>query len=402
MPNNKTTANYLQGISRLLTKAVLETTDIVEAMHRRVVHPPFLPSTPIQHLITEIAGFTYNNIRRGTQLVSGGMDKLLGQCANQLGEIKSTEKRETMRSVLNGVIGDYLAEQDNPLRISMEFRAQGKSIRLNSSGIQNAYPNLTNKVLLLIHGSSMSDLQWTQQEHNHGTLLAEEFGFTPVYLHYNSGQHVSTNGQKLADQLEQFINAYPIPLEEITILAHSMGGLVTRSAVHYAQQQQRSWTQRLKKMIFLGTPHHGAPLEQMGNYLDVILNNIPYVKPFARLAKIRSAGVTDLRYGNLLDEDWTGRDVFKLTGDQRQSVPLPATVDCYSVAAIVGESANSTATQLRGDNLVGLKSALGQHKDQAKDLGFKEEHQFIVYGHNHLDLLSSQAVYSKLRTWMED
>lgn len=106
-----------------------------------------------------------------------------------------------------------------------------------------------------------------------------------------------------------------------------MGGLVSRSAIHYGQQQQKLWTKHLKKIIFLGTPHHGAPLEQAGNFLDVILEAIPYAKPFARLGKIRSAGVTDLRYGNLLDEDWQNNDRFKMQGDQRKNISLPEQVE---------------------------------------------------------------------------
>ena len=70
------------------------------------------------------------------------------------------------------------------------------------------------------------------------------------------------------------------------------------------------WPARLDDLVFLGTPHHGAPLERAGNWVDLLLGATPYAAPFARLGKLRSAGITDLRHGNLLDEDWVGRDRF--------------------------------------------------------------------------------------------
>ena len=55
MLNKKNTSADLQGLTRLITDATIGITDLVEAMHRRVVNPPLLPSTPIQNLITNIA-----------------------------------------------------------------------------------------------------------------------------------------------------------------------------------------------------------------------------------------------------------------------------------------------------------------------------------------------------------
>ena len=68
MPKKQKLNSDLQGVTRLLTDATISITNLVEAMHKRVVHPPLLPSTPIQHLITKIAGFAYKNIRRSTPI----------------------------------------------------------------------------------------------------------------------------------------------------------------------------------------------------------------------------------------------------------------------------------------------------------------------------------------------
>ena len=390
----------LQGITRLITDATIGITDLVEAMQKRIVHPPFLPSTPIQHLITNIAGITYKNIRWSAQFIGGGLDKVLGQLTPVIGELKASNEKEAIRSALNGVIGDYLEEKENPLKITMQFRHQSKVISMNSESLNEAYPTINGKILLMVHGSCMNDILWNRKEHNHGAVLAKELGKTAIYLHYNSGRHISSNGQDFNELLEQLILHWPVPIEELVIIAHSMGGLVTRSALHYAQQQEKTWAEQLKKIVFLGTPHHGAPLERAGNYLDVILASVPYTKPFARLAKIRSAGVTDLRYGNLIDEDWQGIDRFEMQKDQSQHIPLPEQIDCYSIAAVTGKAADPLTSKILGDSLVDVKSALGQHKNPAKNLHFKEENTWVAYENNQVDLLSDAKIYAKIKEWL--
>jgi len=400
MANKKNADSKLQGISRLITDATIGITDLVESMHNKVVHPPFLPSTPIQHLITNISGIAYKNVRWSTKRIGSGVDKALGKFVSVSRKMKTTEERDVLQSVLNGIIGDYLEKTENPLCITMQFRNKGKAIPLDKKSISKAYPVIHGKIILMVHGSCMNDLQWTRKEHNHGTALAEDLEKTPIYIQYNSGLHISTNGQKLNELLEELVQHWPVPVEELVIIAHSMGGLVSRSAIYYGQQQKQSWTKQLKKIIFLGTPHHGAPLEKAGNYIDVILEAVPYAKPFARLGKIRSTGVTDLRYGNLLDTDWQNRDRFEMLEDQRQHVPLPKKTDCYSIAAVASKNNTYGIPQLLGDNMVGVKSALGKHKNPNKDLNFKKKNTWIVYENNHLDLLSNPKIYSKIKTWI--
>lgn len=390
----------LQGIGRLVTEATIGITDLVEAMHRRIIHPPFLPSSPIQQLISHIAGITYQNIRWSTRMIGSGVDQALGKLAPLFGKMKSSKEREALRAALNGVIGDYLEEKENPLQIAMQFRHEGKALALDPQSLKQAYPALNGKILLLVHGSCMNDLQWTHKAHNHGIALAEELGKTAVYLHYNSGRHISANGQDFNELLEKLVHHWPVPLEEVTILAHSMGGLVARSATYYGQAQHKSWIKYLQKIVFLGTPHHGAFLEKAGNYLDVLLGAIPYTQPLARLGKIRSAGLTDLRYGNLLEEDWQDDTRFEIRGDQRRPVPLPPQVDCYSIAALIGPTSNSKRQQLLGDRLVSLKSALGQHTDPAKELNFKKANTWIAEESSHLDLLSDAKIYAKIKAWL--
>lgn len=399
MSDNSKKGSDLQGLSSLMTDATLGITDLVEEMHKRIVHPPFLPSTPVQHLITKLAGFTYSTIKKGVSLMGVGLDKGLGVVSSIAEEKKQGVKIETFRALLNGLVGDYLEKKGNPLAIEMQFRYQAESISLESKRIDERYPKVNGKILVMVHGCCMNDIQWTRKDHNHGIELSEELDKTTVYLYYNSGLHISINGQRFSKILEKLIENWPVPVDEISIIAHSMGGLVSRSAIHYGQVENKKWIKRLKKIIFLGTPHHGAPMERIGNYVDEILEFIPYTKPLAKLGKTRSAGVTDLRYGNLLDEDWKDNNRFEIKGDQRQHIALPKQVQCYSIAAVKVRK-NNKAGKILGDGLVDVKSALGKHIDSSKELNFSESNTWISYENNHMDLLSNPKTYAKIKDWL--
>jgi pimeloyl-ACP methyl ester carboxylesterase len=237
----------------------------------------------------------------------------------------------------------------------------------------------------------MSDLQLTRQGHNHGAALACDLGYTPVHLHYNSGLHISANGRAFADLVETLIEQWPVPLEDFAMIGHSMGGLVARSGYHYASVAGYDWPRQLRKIVFLGTPHHGTPLERGGTWMNAVFGLSPYTAAFARLGKIRSAGITDLRYGNLLDDDWTGRDRFRPFPDLRCPVPLPEKVECYAMASGTGKI---------GDGLVPVDSALGRHKDPRRTLAFPKSHQWVGNGLSHFDLLNAPAVYHQIRQWL--
>jgi len=223
---------------------------------------------------------------------------------------------------------------------------------------------------------------------------------TPVYLFYNSGLHVSENGRAFADLLEPLIRAWPVPVEELVILGHSMGGLVARSACFYGERAGCAWRRSLRKLVFLGTPHHGAALERIGAWVDDAIGAIPYTAAFNRLGRLRSAGVTDLRHGALVDEDWQGRDRFARGNDTRMIVPLPTGVACYAVAATTAKTSGGVYDRTVGDGLVTVASALGDHKDPERSLAIPAARRRIVFGADHFDLLSSPEVYEAIRGWL--
>jgi pimeloyl-ACP methyl ester carboxylesterase len=393
----------IRGITKLITDATVNVTDLVEEVQVQVVHPPLLKSTPVQRLITGVSGFVYDLVRFCTKLIGGGLDKSLGALNPKFNVGISMGEKETVLAILNGVVGDYLQENKNPLVISMALRQNGENFSesslLRELG-ESENKKVSGKILLMVHGLCMNDIQWTWKGHNHGESLAKSHGFTPIYLHYNTGLHISENGQKMNLILEDLIENWSVPVEEIVILVHSMGGLLTRSAFYYGEKNGQTWMKYLTKIIFLGTPHHGSLLERIGNYVDRLLTALPYAKPFAKLGKMRSSGITDLRFGSLVDEDWQGKERFEKQTDERKFLPLPKNVGCYTIAATIGKVGDSLKEKTVGDGLVQLKSALGKHDDKMKDLGFKTENSMVLYGANHMDLLSDKRVLEHLEKWI--
>lgn len=395
--NSKNVSTDLRGVGDLTIDAISGITDIVESLHHAITSSSGTIGTPVQSRTRGVKGMVYRNIRTVTELVGNGIDALLGRLSLMLGEKDSSPGRESVLSALNGVLGDHLVARNNPLAIPMRFRRNGKP--LNEQALSGAIQQSNGRLAIMVHGSCMNDLQWNRQGHGHGAALARDLGFVPVYLHYNTGLHISENGRKFSDLLQTMIDQSPQPIE-LFIIAHSMGGLVSRSACHYGKISGHTWLKHLRKLVFLGTPHHGAPLEKGGNFIETILEISPYSAPFSRLGKIRSCGITDLRYGNVVDEDWKGRDRFEFSEDQRIPVPLPKGVQCYSIAATRGKESNKLGDDFIGDGLVTVSSALGRHKNAELNLLFPETHQWVGRNMNHMDLLNHPEVYATIKKWL--
>ena len=395
----------LRGAARLTTDAVAGLTSLVEAMHARIASLPSLPGPARRRPTSARAASPAWSTSRcaasrawwaaAPRRCSAGLALRWRQPDPRQ---PPHAEREAVVAALNGVLGDHLAATDNPLAITMAFRHAGRALVLERFAMRSRLPAATPRLLVLLHGLCMNDLQWQRAGHDHGDALARELGYTPIYLHYNSGLSVSTNGRILAQLMERLFDAWPVPIERLVMLGHSMGGLVARSALHHGALIQRGglrWPARVNDLVCLGTPHQGAPLERAGHGVDLLLSAAPYAAPLARLGKLRSAGINDLRLGNIVSGP---------AGDagthQCPQVPLPAATRCFAIAASLGPAAGSLKTKLLGDGLVPVASALGRHDEPDRRLAFADDRQAVVHDTNHLDLLASAEVFGLLRQWL--
>ncbi len=431
----------VRGAVQLAVTATQKVTGLVETLHGQIqrLAPPLRrrsagTSGPADHDgLPGAQGLTrwvYRSIQATTRLAGGGVTGLLTALdLPSLVPPATAPRRDAWVAVLNGVLGDHLQRSGNPLAVPMQLRQNGlavddadlqaAAVAASAAGSGTvATPKLPGstaarpgQLLLMVHGLCMSDLGWCREGHDHGRQLAADLGLTPVYAWYNSGLHIATNGALLADRLERLLIAAPAAVQELVIVSHSMGGLVARSACHQAIAAGHAWPARLQKMVFLGSPHHGAPLERAGNWLHRAIDLSPYLAPFTRLTGLRSDGITDLRHGRLLAADWQGAARFDAR-DLRGPVPLPAGVACYAMASLRQAAgppaahrraaALESASALIGDGLVPLDSALGRHRRKALHLGFPKERQWVGQGIHHLALLDDPQVYRQLLAWLGD
>lgn len=319
--------------------------------------------------------------------------------------------RDSAISALNGAVGDYLDSSDNGLGYELTLRVGGQRLPLTADAVAAAYPEATPKICVLVHGlmcTEWSFSMFAEEAHGdasatYGSLLARDLGYTPVYVRYNSGRHISDNGRDLAARLEEFIDAYPVPVEELIFVGHSMGGLVSRSACHYGAEQGLGWVQRVRHVFCIGSPHLGAPLEKAGHLLQRALSlvDLPGTQIPARVAGGRSAGIKDLRNGAIVDEDWPDRDPAERLEACAREVPFLPHAAYYFVAATITDDPAHPVGSLVGDLLVRRPSATGYDPSSARALAVGQRDDLLVRGASHMRIVNHPEVYARIHGWLE-
>lgn len=388
-----------RGAVRLAVDLAVLVMNVVETMHHNIARRPGILGVAATEPARGVTGIVYRSVRGVTRGVGTAIDVALRPLEPLL-RMPSGPAREAVLSALNGVLGDHLEASANPLAIPMQLRMHGAPLPLDRGKLAAILPQPSARVIVMVHGLCMSDSTWTRDGHDHGRELARDLRANLVCLRYNSGRHISTNGNELATLLEAMVAAWPVPLRELVLVGHSMGGLVIRSACAAGEDAGHAWPRMLRALVFLGTPHHGAPLERAGHAIDTLLGASPYTIAFARLGHMRSAGITDLRHGSVLEEDWRDRDRFGRGRQVRSNAPLPRDVPTFAIAGSTSKARPAGRAIARGDGLVPVASALGQRHGHDPDIGFDPGRQWVAYGVGHLDLLASSAVYAQLKRWI--
>ncbi len=411
----------IRGLKDLFVSALNGGTTVVEEIHVAIARRPFealeldpvtrVPAAAVRMLHDGIAGGVYWGIRSMMELAGVAADLAL----TPLEQTQPDEEEplpaplDLAISALNGFMGDHLERNRNGLRTRMEFRHKGRIVALDAETLRRTYPGAGRKLAVFVHGLSCNEQMWRfyseethgDRETTYGSLMEQDLGYTPLYLRYNSGLHVSENGALLAEKMEELVNAWPAAVEEIVLVGHSMGGLVARSACHQGKQRRNGWIGSVRHIFCLGTPHLGAPLEKLGNVMGWALNVSDLTRPIANIVNGRSDGIKDLRFGYLVEEDWRGRDADALLEDNRHDIPFLDSAAHYFVAATVTESPSDPLGFILGDMLVRFPSAMGRGVQQATRVSFRVPNTSHLGTTTHLRLLNHPAVYDQIRFWLE-
>ena len=322
-------------------------------------------------------------------------------------------RRDAALAVVNGLFGDRLDDQESSLATSMNLRSATDALDLNRDSLVFAIPRATSRIAILVHGLMANESVWGFPDDpgtNYGTLLARDHGVTPLLLRYNSGRHVSSNGRELAHLLDQLVAVWPVRIRDITLIGHSMGGLVIRSACHYASVakprrnfvgHRRSWTSKTRRVVLIGVPNTGAPLEVLVNVTSAALWSLPTMA--TQLVSVgldtRSAGIRDLRFGAVTDEDWQDLDSDSLQRPVPHRVTLPRRAACLIIAGGVTAEPSHPITRLLGDAFVTTSSASGVRNGATGDGLFPGSTRRYFPNATHIALAHRPDVYEEIERW---
>jgi pimeloyl-ACP methyl ester carboxylesterase len=395
--------------------ALGDVTEVARDMHRAIATRLFdligrvgPVAEPVRLMHDGIAAIAYGSTRVGVRALPAAA----GMVGSLRAEPSAPSAHDTRRGrfvlgAVNGFWGDHIAVERDALAPQMRIRLHdGDFRRLPANLAHDARDSATGRLVLFVHGLCETDLcwsyaaekRWGDRAHTYGSKLRADGGWTPLYLNYNSGLHISDNGRELDGLLDALVAAWPVPVEEIAIVGHSMGGLVARSAVHQGYEREAAWVRRTTHVVGLGAPHMGAPLERFANWGTHRLARLPETRPLARWLNRRSVGIKDLRYGAFIEADWRDCDPDELLTDRCTSAELVPGVAYSMVCATLSREPEGIFAH---DLLVQHTSAHGISK--ARTIAFDEARAFHLGGRkHHFDLLADPQVYDHIRDWLAE
>jgi triacylglycerol lipase len=358
-----------------------------QAIARRILGATRQRRTPVGRVHEGITGVAYGGIGLATRALGqvSRIDPVRHRFVTDrlpflTGDVELSSRGRRLRSIVNGLIGDVLHEQDHPMAIPWSLRhprQAGLDVALAPDDIAGAFPAATGRIVVFVHGLCEDDEAWAYKALERGPSYLEtirgEGRWTPVAVRYNSGLPIRQNAEHLARFVDEVGDAWPRRVEEIALVGHSMGGLVVRAAASYAGKTW--WSGRVSHVVLLGCPHDGAALERLVNRAIPALRRLPEVEPFATILDERSTGIRDLHDGIGVDPvGWHD-----------------AAYHC--VGATLGAGERAWAGRIFGDLLVSLDSARGSGAQLAGD--FRH-----LTGAHHFDLLNHPEIAGDLLRWL--
>ena len=393
----------LRAVSRLGGHAFAGVVSRIERVHQAVAGRAF---GPIRHAGTP-ARFIHDSVSRSVYLAvrstGSAAGAIFGEVLSPLGAgghpTSSTPTGNLALSALNAIAGDRLRPDVAPLAIRMAVRAGGRDVDLVAQDLAAAFPDATPRLAVFVHGLAETENSWdprSDESVSYGQRLRADLGYSPVYIRYSTGRHVSDNGQDLAGLLDRLTATWPTQVEEVLLIGHSMGGLVIRSACHYGRQSSMAWARQVRHVFYLGSPHLGAPLARAAGFAGWALGQVAETRPFVTLVNGSSSGIKDLRYGYLLPDDWAGCDQDSCPRDHRHDAPLLAGANHYAISATVTGDPGSAVGAVVGDLLVQPASAHGR-RGRRQHIPFPVESSRRLGGIHHFDLLNHPSVWAAMR-----
>lgn len=313
--------------------------------------------------------------------------------------VEGTAVGRQIIAAVNGLIGDELRMLDDPQAIKMAVRKHGEDIVATPFPIKQAYLDGTSHLVIFVHGLCENDESWDMRAEgdSYADRVRTETDGTPVLIRYNTGLHVSENGKHLDALIGQLIDAWPVDVTRVSLVGHSMGGLVVRAATNYATASGEMWPNLVKDIVCLGTPHTGANLEKVAHLGSRLLRFWPVSTPLSAILETRSPGITDLRHGYISQDEWEGQDLTSQWGLDRIAAAPLAHAEYHFIGSTLGATKHHPFSTVLGDLLVHFSSASGMGRTGPVVEGARFEY---IPSANHFALLNHPVIANWLVEWL--
>ncbi|QHS09337.1 triacylglycerol lipase [Sinimarinibacterium sp. NLF-5-8] len=411
-----------RGAVDLSARTFSQLTQRAHGWHRAISDIPFsvlkhIPvvrefSTPVRALHDGITDAVYTAVDLTGSTVLSATTQVMQQVERSpLAPTLPAWRIEATRAIsaISGFVGDDMATRRNPLTPKLGFYLHNQRLELKPEPLRAAYPDASQRLAVFVHGLCCEEHVWHEAAKPAPDCVSlidalRARGYTPVFARYNSGLHISQNGRGLARALGKLVTHWPRPVDEIVLIGHSMGGLVSRACAHSGLQQQAAWTHKVSHIFCIGSPHRGAPLEQLVHRSIPTLKRWGLTRPLAHILQVRSAGIKDLRSGTLHDGDWRGCDLDAVTSVEdsaaaisdrahhlapRNTIARIPTARYHFIGSTLSQTPDNLLSRTLGDGIVDLPSATAAELADASTATLTRVH--------HLRLLNHPLVWQ----WMQ-
>lgn len=366
----------LGGVIALATERIVTP---VEGMHHAISRPWFRAlgplGRPVRLMHDAISGIVYASVRGAA---AGGAE---------VAALVSGDSRaaDASGAVANGLWGDALGRYASLIGTEMGIRDRdGNPVRIGGPEPEAGPPLPTGRLIVLVHGLIKTERCWRARDDKPGLFEALEGHqtVTPLMVRYNTGLAVATNGEHLASLIETVRLAWPVPVESIALVGHSMGGLVVLEACAAARRNDHAWIRSVTDVVTIGSPHRGAPLESLVNVVSQVLTVAPQTRALAEFLETRSRGIKDL-----------GSGIGGSGARDELQVAAASPIRTHFVAGVVTANPGNPFGALVGDLMVRPSSATPE--------GLEPTNVVVLGGVHHFDLLHERAVIERVVQWLD-
>ena len=403
----------IQAAGRVVGDALAGAVGVVRDTHQAIADRAFAAWGPAARPIHAVHGAISGGVYAIVHGAHALLPRLIGAAVGygwrpEQAPLSGHRAGRLTLAVVNGLWGDTISGRHPELATPMAIRSRDEDVPPTAEALRAAFPAATERIAVFVHGLCETEEYWSLAARRHhgtegttlGSRLRRDLAYTPVYLRYNSGLHVSDNGLGLSALLDELVAHWPVAVERITLVGHSMGGLVIRSAGRQGVAAGHRWVPAARHVVFLGTPHLGAPLARGVHATAWLLARFPESRPVARLLGQRSAGVQDLDYGSLVEEDWRDVDPDALPIDSCTDVPFLPHANHYFIGATLARQHDGALAAAVGDLFVPYRSAAGS--GDRRRLPFGADNGRHLGGLHHFDLLNHPQVHDQLCAWLAE